>query len=61
VKNKETAENNSRNFNLKLAETGLKVVTDWLTELCFCPLVLEDWNKDNKKVLKCQLTARSTG
>jgi hypothetical protein len=60
VKNKEIAEKNSLNFNFELTETGLQVVTCWITEFCFCLLVREDWNKGNKTVLTCQLTTQST-
>ncbi len=35
VKNKEIAEKNSLNFNFELTETGLQVVTCWITEFCF--------------------------
>jgi hypothetical protein len=40
----QSVENNSSNLELELTETGLQIVTGWTAELCFCPLVREDWN-----------------
>lgn len=32
------------NLKPELIETELRMVTGWTAELCFCPLVREDWN-----------------
>lgn len=37
-------ENNSLNLKPELTETGLRIVTGWTKEPCFCPLAREDWN-----------------
>jgi hypothetical protein len=40
----QSVKNNSSNLELELTETGLQIVTGWTAEICFCPLVREDWN-----------------
>jgi hypothetical protein len=40
----QTAENNSSNLKLELTDTGLQILTGWMVEPRFCPLVREDWN-----------------